>query len=225
MNKLTGVPPVIPSSAPNCPERRLAEFARELHARGVTADQAEANGEAYDEAAKPALVALLRLIELSEQPVTIGEDVAHVLSYHGGGFAIEHLPEMVTIAAEAYEVNLTSRGCDCRNAGELADELIAVIPAGQRAEVLEHLIVSETVDHITAGSAELPHDDDAREIARQMAAPLMAALAAQGRADRALRMYLTGTIRDELDFMLEQRAEPLEYGEPVKDNDEPETGQ
>ncbi len=225
MNKLTGIPPVIPSSAPNCPEHRLAEFARELHARGVTADQAEANCEAYDEAAKPALVALLRLIELSERPVTIGENVAHVLSYHDGGFAIEHLPELVTMAAEAYEVNLTTRGCDCRNAGELADELIALIPAGQRAEVLEHLIVNELYDHITAGAPDMPWDVPSRGTAELMAAPLIAALTAQDRADRALRMYLSGAIRDALDFMLEQRADPLMYGELFKADDDPENGQ
>ena len=226
MNKLTGVPPVIPSSAPNCPERRIAEQAREMHDRGITADQLAASPDHFSDIADDvAVLALLRAIEASERPVTVSGDAAYALSYHDGGFAIGHLAELVTMAAEAYEVNLTSRGCDCRNAGELADELIALIPAGLRAEVLEHLIVNELYDHITAGAPDMPWDVPSRGTAELMAAPLIAALAAQDRADRALRMYLTGAIRDALDFMLEQRAELLIYGEPVKGDDEPGSGQ
>ena len=81
-----------------------------------------------------------------------------------GNAIIKHLPELVTRAAEVYEFNLTTRGCDCRNAGDLADELIAAIPADQHAEVLEHLMTDEYTDHITCGSLSLECDDVARKM-------------------------------------------------------------
>jgi hypothetical protein len=206
VNKLTAIPPVIPQ--PTVPERRLNNMARALLAVGQTPEQAEhsAKADEWEPAYAAALVAMMRYIVWAESPIKITDNLAYVI---GEKFDLAQMPELIEIAAAAYEINLTRKGCDERNAGHLADELLELIPGESIPLALEYMTVSEIMDDLTAGSPSLDYDDPATdELAGRMAELLIAALNAQDRAMPTLRLQVTCAIREKLDFMLAQRGEP-----------------
>lgn len=220
MSKLTGAPSVIPQPTTE-PERKVVDFARSLLAAGRTPEQVEhsAQIDEWDQEYAAALVAMMRYIVWAESPIKIADPLAHLI---GERFDVAQLPELVNLAAETYEVNLTSRGCDERNAGELANELLAVIPAERIPDVLEYFTVSEIMDDLTAGSPSLDYEDpETDKLAGQMAALLIGSLNAQDRVMSTLRLQVTCAIRERLDFMLEQRADPIQYGEPFTVDGDP----